>query len=382
MLTTALSDLTAAFVILAVGLHLASVGLVVRRLRRPAGHRVGDWPKITLLRPVCGMDPFDAETLASSFGLDYPHYEVIFCAASGEDPIVALVRALIAQHPATPARLLVGETMISANPKLNNLAKGWAAASADWIVMTDSNVLLPRDYLKALMVCWTDDTGLVSSPPVGIRGEGLWGALECGFLNSYQARWQLAADELGLGFAQGKNLAVPRDLVNRAGGLAALGGDMAEDVAATKLVHDAGLRVRLAQRPFAQPIGRRSFAEVWQRQLRWARVRKAGFPWLFVPELLTGSAAPLAALAVLAAQGWLPLAALPLFALGWFGAEWVLARAAGWPAGWRDVLAWGLRDALVPLLWAAAWAGRGFVWRGTAMTARGTTTAPQPAVKR
>ena len=132
--------------------------------------------------------------------------------------MVPLVERLIAAHPGAAARLLVGDDRISGNPKLNNLAKGWAAARHDWIVMTDSNVELPPDYLAILFARWTPGTGLVSSPPAGTRPEGFWAALEAAFLNTYQARWQLAADQIGLGFAQGKNLFWRRDILDDAGG--------------------------------------------------------------------------------------------------------------------------------------------------------------------
>jgi ceramide glucosyltransferase len=35
--------------------------------------------------------------------------------------------------------------------------------------------------------------------------------------------------------------------------------------------------VRLVDRPFPQPLGYRSAADVWRRQLRWARLRRASF---------------------------------------------------------------------------------------------------------
>lgn len=368
----------AVFCAAALALHLASAVLVAARLRRakvaPAMPRV--LPQITLLRPVCGLDPLDAETLGSSFGLDYPTYEVIFCAASADDPVVPLIHRLIAAHPGTRARLMIGEDRITTNPKLNNLAKGWAAARSDWIVMADSNLLLPPDYLRTLVAAWTPGTGLVSSPPVGIRPQGLWGAVECAFLNAYQARWQLAADQVGLGFAQGKTLFWNRKILDHAGGLAALGAEIAEDVNATKLVRAAGLNVRLTPQPFAQPIGQRSFAEVWGRQLRWARVRRLGFPALFVPEVLTGAVAPMAALTAVVAAGAAPLASLPAYALVWYGTEAALARGAGWPMGPRDLAAALLRDLMVPAVWTWAWAGRDFVWRGNTMAAPARPATP------
>src|SRR4029077_5784721 len=82
-------------------------------------------------------------------------------------------------------------------------------------------------------------------------------------------------------FAQGKTMLWRREDLERAGGIEALGKEVAEDAAATKIVRGAGLKVRLVDRPLAQPLGRRSASEVWHRQLRWARLRRGGFFFFF-----------------------------------------------------------------------------------------------------
>src|SRR5262245_41245613 len=84
---------------------------------------------VSLIRPACGMENHIEETLRSAFHLDYPRYEIIFCAASANDAAAPLVRRLIAAHPHVPARLLIGNETISDNPKLNNVCKGWRAAA-------------------------------------------------------------------------------------------------------------------------------------------------------------------------------------------------------------------------------------------------------------
>ena len=84
--------------------------------------------------------------------------------------------------------------------------------------------------------------------------------LECAFLNTYQARWQYAAESVGHGFAQGKTMLYRRDVIEAAGGIEALGAETAEDAASTKLIRRQGLHVYLVDRPFAQPIGPRACA--------------------------------------------------------------------------------------------------------------------------
>ncbi|MCA0995893.1 ceramide glucosyltransferase [Alloyangia pacifica] len=362
-------------------IHLLSAVLAGARYvgpeQRPAQ---ADLPFVSLIRPVCGLDAFDEETLASSFVQDYPSYEVIFCAAREEDAAVPLVWRLIAAHPQVQAQLLIGDVAQTGNPKLNNLFKGVAAARSEHLVMTDSNLLLDRDYLTRLVATWREGTGLVSAPPAGSRPENFWGAVECAFLNSSQGRWQLAADSLGLGFAQGKTLFWRRDVLEAGGGLRALGRNLAEDVAATKLVRGQGLKVRLAQRLFSQPIGSRAARTVWDRQLRWSRVRRDGFPGLFIGEIAQGPLLALLGLIGLISLGAAPLWALPVLLILWYGAEWTLCKVAGWPAGARDVAAMLMRDLLLPAIWVATWAGRGISWRGTDMAPGSTpSSAAGPA---
>ena len=214
--------LAAAFCGLAVLFHLLSiVAAAIRcKARSDALPAPPDAPPVTIIRPVCGVENHITETLNSTFALDYPDYEIIFCVASAKDPIIPIVEELLRKHPRARARLLVGDERISTNPKLNNCVKGWRGAAHDWIVIADSNVLMPPDYIQRLFVPWTEKTGLVCAPPIGGRPEGFWAELECAFLNTYQARAQYFADTVGLGFAQGKTMFWRRAVLDQAAGFA------------------------------------------------------------------------------------------------------------------------------------------------------------------
>ena len=361
----------ATFCIAATAIHIASIVVAIVRFRRstlgeaPSARK---FPPISLVRPLCGIDNFAADTLRSTFDLDYPRCEILFCVASAKDPVVPLVEALMAERPEAGAKLLVGDEKVSSNPKLNNVLKGWRAARHDWIVIADSNVLMPRDYIDRLFASWRADTGLVASPPIGCRPQGVWAELECAFLNAYQARWQYLADSLGFGFAQGKTMLWRRPDLERAGGIPALAREVAEDAASTKVVRGAGLKVRLVDRPFPQPLGYRSAADVWRRQMRWARLRRASFLSYFLPEALSGGVLPMIALALVAAAvGLPPVLSVTAFAIAWYGGEMLLAAAAGWHLSLLYPLYGLARDLLLPVLFVGALHGDDFVWRGNEM---------------
>jgi len=319
---------------------------------------------VSLVRPVCGIDNYVDDTLRSAFHLGYPNYEMIFCVALASDPVVPVVRRLMAEHPNVATQLLIGNESISDNPKLNNVYKGWRVATHDWIIMADSNVLMPRDYVERLLTTWRSDTGLVTSPPVGCRPDGFWAELECAFLNTYQARWQLTADHIGLGFAQGKSMLYRKSLLERVGGIRALAAEPAEDAATTKAVRATGRRVRVVDAPFGQPLGYRGARDVWQRQLRWARLRNASFKSYYLVEILAGGLLPLIAAACALAALDLPVAAVIVLATLWYGTEVVMSHVAGWHLSVRSPFACLLRDLLLPILWIGGWLGSAVVWRG------------------
>jgi ceramide glucosyltransferase len=363
--------------VIAGAIHVASNALAMRRTvkgRRPLGTRPP--AGVSILRPICGLEHRIEDTLAASFRIDHPRYEVIFCVAAADDPVVPLVQRLIRQHPAIPARLLVGRGGGGPNPKLDNLMKAWDVAAHDWVVLADSNVLIPPDYLDRLFARWSERTAVVCSPPVGIDLQGWAAELEAAFLNTFEARWQLAGDEVGLGFAQGKSMLLRRSDLAQEGGLAALTSEVAEDAAATKLARRLGRQVRVVDRPFPQPLGRRTYAGVWRRQLRWARLRRLSFPGLFCLELLAGGVLPCLLAIWLASAGVLPWAGVAAIMLAWYGVEALLARAFRWPLRLRSPLFWVARDLLLPVLWVRAWTLKGYDWRGAAVDARATARAP------
>jgi ceramide glucosyltransferase len=350
-------------------IQVASTAIAIVRCRRSTNVQLASdhAPGVSLVRPLCGVENYVEETLGSAFELDYPCYEIVFCVASTQDSVVPLVKHLMEAYPEVSAKLLFGNETISDNPKLNNCFKGWRAAAHEWVVLADSNVFMPPDYLQRLMSAWRCDTGLVCSPPVGCRPAGFWAELECAFLNTYQARFQYTADTVGFGFAQGKTMLWQRSVLERVGGIRALACELAEDAASTKAVRGAGLRVRLVDAPFEQPLGYRSAGDVWRRQVRWARLRRTSFKAYFIPEILAGGAWPIAAAIFAATQAELSIASVLVLAAVWYGCEAVLAWAAGWHLNMRAPLTWVIRDLLLPAVWFNGWLDSAFVWRGNEM---------------
>ena len=94
----------AIFLLTLTAVQISSITIAIVRLRRTVSTQPlsTQQPPVSLVRPLCGIDNYAAETLQSTFELDYPYYEILFCVARADDTVLPLVKSLIAAHPGSP----------------------------------------------------------------------------------------------------------------------------------------------------------------------------------------------------------------------------------------------------------------------------------------
>jgi len=359
-------DLPATLVIVLLAVNLLSFGAASWRCR-PGGSCLPQprTPPVSIIRPLAGMENYLEEMLRSNFELDYPDYEILFCVQRTDDAVIPLVRRLIAEYPSRDAKLLIGDDPFSANPKLNNCLKGWENSRHELVIMADSNVLMPLDYIQVLLKHLSPDISVTFSPPIGARPESFWSDVECAFLNSFQARILYAGDVLRLKPIQGKSMLLRRSWLEACGGIRGLSAELAEDIALRKMILRSRSQTRIVDAPFEQVLGKRTIGEVIQRQRRWAVLRRLASPRLYTLELMLGGATPMACAAFAAITSQQN----PLSAAGSVGAiiyacESAFAWRLGWLHSWRSPLAFIVRDLLLPVIWVCGIFDRGYSWRG------------------
>ena len=373
-----------ALILLAAGLcaashscvHLASIVIAAAPLPRPRQRVVRRSRRAGV--SWCGRSA--ASTIMSRRRCARPSGSIIpttkSCSASPRrsDPVVPLVERLIADILAR-ARLLIGDDRVSENPKLNNVCKGWRAATHHWIVIADSNVLMPPDYIQRLFATWRR-----RHRPRRARRRSAAGRTASGpssnALSSTPIRraGNISPTASASASRKARRCCGGARISSSAGGIAGAGAELAEDAAATKIVRDAqGLRVRLVDGPFGAAARRRSAVEVWKRQLRWARLRRASFPACYLPEILSGGAAADCCACGAGMRSQADLAgrrsAGACDALVWRRRRCSRTRRDG-TCRRCSPFAWLLRDLLLPVLWIKGWRSE-FVWRGNAMRAGG-----------
>ena len=357
----------------ALSFHAVSVAAALSQagFRRRRAAAAGARPPVSIIVPTRETEPSFQARLAELTSLGYPDYEIIVATERAEPEVE---RALAALPPAQAARVRVSVdgARHTFNPKVNVQVAAYRMARHDLVLMTDDNVQSPPGRIDGLLRHLGGRVGLVSAVAIAVKPDGLVAEIETAFQNGYGARFLLAGDRIGRSVAMGKTLLFRKADLDRVGGIVALAEGMAEDSVIRERLSAAGLSTVLAPEPALQPLGRRRFATMFARQLRWMGARRWHTPFAFWTEplhgfVICGVAAGMAAEWLLG--GWF-LAGIAATWLAWLALELICTRALAWPLFWRYPIAFTLREILLPALWLATLSKRTVAWRGNALPLR------------
>lgn len=345
--------------------QLLSAGYCIHRLRprRQASCPAAASGSVTVLAPIDAVGPFSEQCMSALLAIEPRPLEIIFCAFDESEPAAALARRKLRGED--HVCVMTGRATVSANPKLDNLEKGWAAARGDHVLIVDDNVVVPPDIIGRLTGKLDGRTGPVCAAIAGDMPGNFFAHVECAFLGPFQARMLFVSDLLTPAWAIGKVLLLDRRWYDERGGLQALRAYAAEDGGASLLAQRDGLKTRYADLVVRQPLGLRSLRQVWDRQLRWAMLRKAQVGPIFALEPLGTFVLPgVAALLSAPLLGLGPLAGCLLSCALWLLVDTVLSGTCRWPVSPLTPLASLAREMLGLPLWVTAWMRRSYVWRG------------------
>lgn len=321
-------------------------------------------PPISILKPLKGEDAGLEANLRSFFELPYPRFEILFSVATVSDAALPVVQRLMDEYPSVSARVFIGGSAGSENPKVNNLALSYRAAKFEVILISDSNVRVLPSYLHTVARSLSDKVGIVTAVVKGEGAESFGGELEAGYLNTFYARWMFIAKAFGFPPVVGKSMVFTKQTLARLGDLEVLGKYIAEDYMAGFGVRQLGLSVTLLEEPIPQYIGRYGFQEFWARHLRWGRIRKSMAPIAYASEVFT---TPICS-ALIGAWGGarlgFPFWAALLFCIlaWWFLDLWQLGRLR--VLNFTSAGLWWVRELFTPLIWATVMCGNTVSWRG------------------
>jgi len=161
-------------------LYLTMVsGFLVAMRRRTPARAPPNTPRVSILKPLAGVDDELDENLSSFATLDYPDYEIVLGVASAEDSAYPVARKFVETVGAERARLVVTDPEAAANPKVAQLVALERAATGEVVVVCDSNVRVTPGYLDLLLAeLSSPGVGTVSNIVAGTGERTLGAAME------------------------------------------------------------------------------------------------------------------------------------------------------------------------------------------------------------
>ncbi|AQV98765.1 Fe-S oxidoreductase [Cupriavidus necator] len=316
---------------------------------------------VSVLKPLCGAEPRLYENLATLCRQRHPSFQLVFGVRAADDPAIAVVERLRRDFPACDIALVVDPQVHGTNLKVSNLINLFAQARHDVLVIADSDIAVPPDYLARVTAPLADrGVGVVTCLYRGHPTGGLWSRIGAQFINDWFAPSVRIAHAGGSQrFAFGATIALRRDALAAIGGFAALSDRLADDYWLGELTRQHGLRTVLSDVVVTTDVTEDRFSDLWRHELRWLRTIRSLNPPGFAFTFITFTWPMLALGALLA-----PLP--PVFAVAAIG---VMARSllAGSVAA---ALRAPLRDALLLAGWAFALAGKRVQWREQVLSVR------------
>jgi ceramide glucosyltransferase len=329
-------------------------------------------PPVSILKPLKGVDPSIWECFCSHCEQQYPQFQLIFGVSEPGDPAIEVVRKLQTKYPSLAIDMIICEQVLGANTKVSNLAQMLPLARHEMLLVNDSDIRVPPDYLRAVMTPLVNTSvGLVTCLYHGVAGPTLGSRLEALSISTDFIPGVLTARfiERGLHFGLGSTLAFRRSDLVSIGGFESLVDYLADDYELGSRIAATGKKVELTAETAATFLTSYNLRQFFSHQLRWARTIRDARRWGYSGLLFTFGL-PWALAALLASHGaewaWtlLGMTLTVRVTLAYVAAAVVLEDSQFV----HDIWLLPLRDLIAPIVWVASFMGNRIHWRGDSFT--------------
>lgn len=233
-----------------------------------------DLPSVTVLKPLHGAEPHLEDNLASFFAQEYrAPFQLVFGVQNERDPAIQVVERLRARYPRIDTALVIDGRRYGSNAKVSNLINMRAAAKHDVLVLSDSDIAVPPEYLgRVVTALQPSEVGAVTCLYTGWAGAG-FGSRLCAMGIDYQFLPNAIAG-VTLRFAEpcfGSTIALKRTVLDEIGGLEAFAGFLADDYEIGRAVRAKGYRIAIPRIAVRHACNEKNVAACLAHELRWAR---------------------------------------------------------------------------------------------------------------
>ena len=246
-------------------------------------------PPVSILKPVCGLDPEMDENLRSFCEQDYPGFQVIFGLRDENDPAVSTIRKIMGDYPDRDITLVIDQSLHGNNYKISNLINMFPHARHGILVIADDDMRVTGNYLNTVVAPLADaGTGAVTCLYAGSPRGGIASALNAMFVNEWFLPSVLISHALkNDNFCFGATMVIKREILEQIGGLDALVDYLADDYMLGKLVAEQGYKIQLSHFVVKNIIQEPDFKSMLSHELRWARTMRTVQPLGYIFTFLT-----------------------------------------------------------------------------------------------
>jgi ceramide glucosyltransferase len=272
----------AAISIVGIILYLLQVGAtcsLVKRNRTPgcgvSTTPAGSFPPVSILKPLRGLDDNLFDNLASFCTQDYRSYEIILSLQDLNDPAYKVAKKIQEKYPDRDISIVVEKCHVGLNPKVNNLIPAYRKSSHPYVLISDSNVMVDRNYLREIMRHTQDPSvGLVSNLIRGVGGRSIGAVLENLHLNSFIIGSVSFLDRvMKMPCVIGKSMLMKKDDLEALGGLTAFKDILAEDFIIGREMRRSGKKVVLSNHLISNVNEYWNIKRFLNRHTRWGKLR-------------------------------------------------------------------------------------------------------------
>ncbi|MDB5839483.1 MAG: hypothetical protein JWQ23_1435 [Herminiimonas sp.] len=356
----ALTLLASLYALIALFCHARTYHIDVPVRSGPASCRL----PITVLKPLCGLEPRLEENLTTLFEQNYPVYQLLFGVRDPEDAAIAVVKRVKARYPAQDIRIVVDSRVHGSNFKVSNLINMAHAARYPWLVIADSDIAVRPDYLAKVSAPLADPAvGIVTCLYRGRSLDTFWTRLGVLFIDTwFIPSVRVASAFGGSSFGFGATIALRASTLTALGGFQAIRNRLADDFWLGELTRNRGLATVISEVCVTTDVTESDFPSMWSRERRWMQTIRAINPVGYSFTFVTFTFPVVAVGLYLAPTLW-----------NWSCALLGMAARLGLhlrkPAPASDLPAPGyayyapLRDCLLLLTWLSAFPGSTTQWR-------------------
>jgi ceramide glucosyltransferase len=333
--------------------------------------RPGFTPPLTLLKPLAGAEPDLEAHLASFFEQDYPKFEILFCAREPNDAGLEIARRVAARFPQIPTKFLSTGEPPYINAKVASMELMEKSAAHDILVISDSDVRVTPDYLRAVALPFADEkVGGMCCPYRGIAaGGGLWARLEAVGMSVEMTAGVLVARMMeGMQFVLGPTMAFRHDVIRQMGGFKVTADYCADDFVLGNETFKLGQTVVLSHHAIDHIVINLSQMASLKHQVRWMKSTRFSRPKGHFGTALTFSI-PFGILGLVAGlllgHLWWGVALLLWAIVSREALSITVGRMVVHDPSWFNLLVlYPVRDLMGFSFWAASYMGSKILWRG------------------